>query len=111
MSHAITLNTVFKDLETLRRAAPRCQAEVSADGRQLVCGSTRIGLRQGEDGIDIDIDSDYYNWAFGPLGPKLGLLKQAYAVEAAKLAARRKGWSVRESQAGSRIKLVVTGMA
>jgi len=111
MSHVSQIELKIKSLEALKAACARlrckfmegqktfrayygenkCSHAISIPGAKF-----EVGLTESEGEFSLEWDSWSSGGLVAKLGQNAGLLKQAYAVEQAKIQARRKGFSVYE---------------
>ncbi|MEX0774652.1 MAG: DUF1257 domain-containing protein [Phycisphaeraceae bacterium] len=116
MSHIVTIHTLVKDATALAAACQRLGLPASTTGKALLFTTQRQGTIVNLPGwqypvvFDLQVGECLYDNYNGQWGDprKLDQLMQAYAVEKAKLEARRQGYAVTEQalQDGS-IKLTV----
>jgi hypothetical protein len=116
MSHVVTIRTQIRDAPALAAACARRGLAPPVDGEAQLFSSTARGLVVRLPGwhypVVVDaaagrVHFDNYNGAWGSQS-ELDRLLQAYAVEKAKLEARRAGHSVTEQPlADGSIKLTV----
>ena len=104
MSHIVTIQTEIKDINAIRAAQQRLGWETCADWQTVELYSGEVtGWAINAPGwtypivasADGKLHYDNYNGRWGDQ-KHLDAFKQAYAVEKAKLEARRKGYSVQE---------------
>ena len=120
MSHVVTIDTKLKDPAALAAACTRLKLpEPRTETVKFFDGSTLEGLAVRPPGFvypvvvqqDGGVKLDTYNGRWGD-DAFLGRLKQAYAVEAAKLQARARGHRVTETPLNDgTVKLTVTAGA
>jgi len=116
MSHIAEIAVQFKDMDCLRRAAASCGAEVIGEGEHRLFGASVKGfavkLKDWQYSVVIQdgkVSFDNFRGLWGKI-EGLNALRQRYAVEVAKKAARQKGMSVREvKQANGTVRLVCQG--
>ena len=117
MSHVVQIETEVRDVAAARAACQRLQLEMPVEGRARLFSREATGLivilpdwrypivfdtRTG------DVKYDNYNGRWGEQ-PQLDRFLQSYAVEKAKIEARKKGHACTEQQlADGSIKLTVT---
>ena len=120
MSHTVTVETKLKDSAALRAACVRLNLpEPQQETVKFFDGTEHEGLAVRPPGFvypvlvqpDGTVQLDTYNGRWGD-DSFLGKLKQAYAVEAAKLQAKQRGHRITEtSLPNGTVKLTVTAGA
>ena len=106
MSHIVTIATEIRDAAAIKAACQRLRLESPVFGEAKLFSGTKTGWQVSLSGwrypvvCDVatgKIDFDNYNGRWGEQ-QHLDKLLQSYAVEKAKIEARKKGHSVTESQ-------------
>jgi hypothetical protein len=104
VSHIVTIKSELRDLAAIRAACKRMGLSEPVDGEHELFGAkvkgVAVQLPDWEYPAVFDLATgkaryDNFNGVWGD-DKHLGAFKQAYAVEKAKLEARRKGYSVTE---------------
>ena len=121
MSHISKIELEVRDIQVLKNACKRLGLELLRGQRTFKWYGTEAGCDHAvrvpgadyeigvvkTDGL-YELNCDYYDPNIEKaIGKQGGLLKQAYAVEKAKLEARKKGYSVVERQTRTGIRLHV----
>jgi hypothetical protein len=116
MSHTVTIKTEIKDIAAIRAACSRLKLAAPAVGKHtLFDGQTVTGTAVKLDGWYYPVVADsagvlHFDNYGGRWGEEkhLAAFKQAYAVEKAKIEARKKGYTVTETKLpGGAIRLTV----
>jgi hypothetical protein len=106
LSHIVSIETEIRDVAAIKAACQRLRLETPVFGEAKLFSGTKTGwqvkLPDWRYPVVCDvatgkIDFDNYNGRWGKQQELDGLL-QSYAVEKAKIEARKKGHSVTESQ-------------
>lgn len=116
MSHIAEVKVEFKDMDALKAACVRCGAEFIGQGQHVVYAAERIGVAFKPNGWRYPVviqgstaAMDNYKGHWGKM-EEFNRVKQLYAVEVAKKAAKRQGLSVIEkAQKDGSIRLVCAG--
>jgi hypothetical protein len=119
MSHLVTIKSEISDVAAVRAACARLKLESPVEGEHIVYQRKVRGLGVKLSGWTFPVvchtesgavDYDNYNGAWGSEG-ELNKFKQAYAVEKAKIEARKAGHLVTETAMPSgKIKLTLSVM-
>jgi len=116
MSHIAEVKVEFKDMDALKAACVRCGAEFIGMGTHQVYAEQRQGVAFKPKGWHYPVvlqgstaAMDNFNGYWGEMS-EFNRVKQMYAVEVAKKAAKRQGMSITErKQADGSIRLVCAG--
>jgi hypothetical protein len=104
MSHTVTIRTKITDIQAIQAACHRLKLAQPTKGevRLFDCAATGIGVQLDGWRFPVCIESDgnllFDNFqGFWGVPEKLDQFQQAYAVEKAKLEARKQGYTCQES--------------
>jgi hypothetical protein len=119
MSHLVTIKTQIRDPAAVRAACTRLKLEPPVDGEHVIYERKLRGLGVKLTGWTFpvvcrtesgELDYDNYSGAWGNMS-ELNKFKQAYAVEKAKIEARKAGHLVTETaMPNGKIKLTLSVM-